>query len=159
MGLCLAASFWGPIQGRGHRKVTFSWSPGSLFEACGYRQRKRTSFPPGEKKKGRIRPHLGITAFSPGQAKWNISEQTLPGTNFKVGTKSSLSQTQGLRELLVLCAGSTRSPACQAERSCSAVPQRLSQVCEEGSLRLLGQWFASFRFIFYIVSPQQPHTL
>lgn len=102
-----------------------------------------------EERENQVPSPLGVIAFSPGQVKWNSLEQTFPGTDFKVCTKAALPRTKGLRELLVLCAGSTRNPACQAEVSCC--PLRGSAKCVRkngvtqtaGLMAGLGQvWFS-----------------
>lgn len=83
---------------------------------------------PGGKKKGGIRPHLGVIAFSPGQAKWKGPEQTISGTDFKVGIEAARPHTKGLRELLAVLA---IPGALHARQRGPDVPQKLSQVCEE----------------------------
>lgn len=145
--------FLGTISDKRAQKVTFPWSPRSSCGGCDCRK-GRSFFPPGGRREGRIRPHLVVIAFSPGQAKWKSPEQTLTGADLEVGTKVAPLKTQGSRELPAFRAGNARS--LRARQRGPAVPERLSQACEEdlGSVRPLAEWLASARRRFLYSQPR-----
>ena len=74
--------------GEGAQKASFLESPGAPLEDVDAGEGTDRA-----RREGRIGPHLVVIAFSPGQAKWKSLEHTLPGTDFKVGSKASLPQT------------------------------------------------------------------